>query len=133
MNNSGSRKRERSDVGGDVGGDDVDEHAEETSPAFFVVVLTDVYGSTDDYPICYAPWDKLTSEERIALFRSIPDERNGKIQGCDATHDFGEGYDANGDDHVLENNIWSKLASDEKLSTFTRKHHCEVTVAYYSQ
>jgi hypothetical protein len=102
-------------------------------PKFFLVVLSDVYGSTDNYPAFYACWSKLTPEQRKALFRSIPSSRAGAIPGCEENHDFGEGVDDQGVDHILEGNIWKCIEKDKDLSAFTRANHCEVTVAYFSE
>lgn len=102
-------------------------------PEFFLVFLVDVYGDTDNYPAYAAPWEILTAEERDALFRSIPDQRNGVVNGCDKNHQFGTGIDDEGEDHVLESNIWTSIPRDEGLRAFTHDHHCEITVAYMNQ
>ena len=101
------------------------------APNFFVVVLIDVYGDTDNCSARYACWSKLSCEERKRVFRSVPSSREGIIPGCDDNHDFGEGF-VDGIDHVVEGNIW-KFLSDENLSTFTRENHCEVTMAYHNE
>lgn len=122
-----SVKRLRSSDGGSSAKD-----TKKNVPEFMLVLLSDVYGDTENYPAVYAPWNQLTKKQRKALFRSIPDDRNGVVPCCDSDHDFGVGFDAQGEDHVLEGNIWTSIDEDKNISEFTDKHHCEVTVAYFN-
>jgi hypothetical protein len=100
----------------------------QSEPKFFLVMLGDAYGTTENYPAYYTCWSKLTPEQREALYRSVPSSRAGCVPGCDDDHDFGEGRD-----HILEGNIWTCLTEDEQLSAFTRANHCEMTVAYFNE
>ena len=103
-------------------------------PTYLLVILTDVYGCTENYPAVYTEHSKLSDEQRNALYRSIPDTRKElNIPGCDEKHDFGVGYDDEGDDNIIENNIWIHISSDSDIQVFTKNNHCETIIAYYSQ
>jgi hypothetical protein len=128
-----SVKRARS-CGGTVTAATAAERVAGSCPLFFLVILADVYGCTDNYPARYTEWLKLTSEQRKVLFRSVPSSRRADhVPGCDKGHDFGEGIDDEGDDHTLDENIWKSIDNDENLSAFTAANHCETTVAYFSE
>lgn len=136
-------KRPRSEVENDVENVENEKNEESSSlpslpslsrhPEFFLVLLTDVYGSTENYHSYYTVWSQLSPEERDAIHRSTPDSRRGKVPGCDDNHDFGAGYDIDGNEETIPNNIWKSIMEDKDLQLFTRAHHCETTVAYFNE
>ena len=125
-------KRARSNENNKNGNDPSSDSGK--NPECFLVILTSVYGETENYPAQYAAWDKLTKKQRKAIHRSIPETRaQMNIPGCDKDHDFGQGQDNEGVDHILPGNIWKSIDNDKDLRAFTRAHHCETTVAYLNE
>ena len=92
------------------------ERESTSEPAYLVVILVDVYGSTEDYGGYYRLFSH--EEDYSKILRSTPTERRGMPL-----------FTKEGD---FETPLWFHFKEDT-LQDFTKENHCVVMIAYMNE
>ena len=92
-----------------------------------LVIMTDAYGSTEDYPAVGTDISNLSDAEIQMLYRSTPGTRRNKIRECNDDFDLGSGFD-----DAFPASIW-EVVKEESIAEYTCAHHCRVIIAYFSE
>lgn len=79
-----------------------------------LVMLVDIYGSTEDYSGYYTDRSNLSSSDIELLQRSIPDNREGTILDFE------------------NSSIWT-FVNEKDFPEFTLNNHCQLVIAYENE